>query len=228
MLQLRNTPDSDCKVSPAEIIYGPQLRDGFAFLNKLDKFYNPAVRPVWREAWKLKKVALCTRFVKNAEAINRKARKLRPLYVGSRCPLQNQSSSHPCKWDRSGVVMEVLPQLDQFVVRIDGSRRLTRRNRRFLRLYNPISTSNDTKAFYGWRRDQPSSEEDNESHQSSDSFSMFLHDLNDARTDETDEADGDHNNVEEEHTTAVVVPIKNKVPLALRRLKDFNAPVSNW
>ena len=46
MLQLRNTPDSDCKVSPAEIIYGRQLRNGFAFLNKLEQFSNPAVRPV--------------------------------------------------------------------------------------------------------------------------------------------------------------------------------------
>ena len=93
MLQLRNTPDSDCQVSPAEIMYGRQLRDGFAFLNKLDKFSNPAVRPVWREAWKLKEEALRTRFVKNAEAINHKARKLRPLYVGSRCLLQNQGGT---------------------------------------------------------------------------------------------------------------------------------------
>ena len=87
-----------------------------------------------------------------------KARKVRPLYVGSRYLLQKQSGTHPRKWDRSGVVMEVLPD-DQFVVRIDGSRRLTRRNRRFLRLYNPTSTSIDTKAFHGWRRDQPSSQE---------------------------------------------------------------------
>ena len=28
---LRNIPDSNCKVSPAEIIYGQQLQDGFAF-----------------------------------------------------------------------------------------------------------------------------------------------------------------------------------------------------
>ena len=55
MFQLRNTPDSDCQVSPAEIICGRQLRDGFEFLNKLDNFSNPAVRPVWREACKTKK-----------------------------------------------------------------------------------------------------------------------------------------------------------------------------
>ena len=27
MFQLRNTPDSDCQVYPAEIIFGRQLRD---------------------------------------------------------------------------------------------------------------------------------------------------------------------------------------------------------
>ena len=51
---------------------------------------------------------------------------------------------------------------------------------------------------------------------------------NDARTNETNEADGDHKNVEEEHTTAVMVLIKKKVPLALRRLKDFNARGPTW
>ena len=65
--------------------------------------------------------------------------------------------------------MEVLPD-DQFVVRIDGSRRL--------RLYNAISTIIDTKTFHGWR--QPSSQEDNASHQSPDSPSMFSNDLNNA------------------------------------------------
>ena len=50
----------------------------------------------------------------------------------------------------------------------------------------------------------------------------------DSRTDETNKADGDHNNIEDEHTTAPMVLIKKKVPLALRRLKDFNAPGPNF
>ena len=57
---------------------------------------------------------------------------------------------------------------------------------------------------------------------------MFSNDSNNARTNETNEDDGDHKNVEEEHTTAIMVPIKNKVPLALRRLKNFNVPGPNW
>ena len=73
--------------------------------------------------------------------------------------------------------MEVLPH-DQFVVRIYESRRLTRRNIRLLRLYNPISTTDDLKAFHGWRRSQPISQKDNVGHQTLDSPSMFSDDSN--------------------------------------------------
>ena len=95
---------------------------------------------MWRESWRLKEEALRTRFARNAEALNRGTRDLHPLNIGSRCLVQNQNGVHPRKWDRSGVVMEILPH-DQYTVRIDGSRRLTRRNRRFLRSYHPASTS---------------------------------------------------------------------------------------
>ena len=53
---------------------------------------------------------------------------------------------------------------------------------------------------------------------------MFSDSSNDARTDKTNEADGDHKNVEEEHTTAPMVPIEKKVLLALHRLIEFNSP----
>ena len=51
LLQLRNTPDPDCNVSPAQIIFGRPIRDAFSFVNRLEKFSNPAVRQTWREAW---------------------------------------------------------------------------------------------------------------------------------------------------------------------------------
>ena len=98
LLHLRNTPDSDCQVSPAEIIYGRQLRDSFSFLNKLDKFSNPNVRPMWRKAWKLKEEALRTT-VQDLLRILKYLTKERPLYVDSRCLLQNQSGTYQRKWD---------------------------------------------------------------------------------------------------------------------------------
>ena len=50
MLQLRDTPDPDCNLSPAQIICGRPLRDSFSFVNRLEKFSNPHIRPLWRQA----------------------------------------------------------------------------------------------------------------------------------------------------------------------------------
>ena len=41
LLQMRNTPDSDCKISPAEIIFDKPLRDAFSFVNRLPMYTNP-------------------------------------------------------------------------------------------------------------------------------------------------------------------------------------------
>ena len=37
-LQLRNTPDPDCNISPAQIVFGRPLRDTLSFVNRLEKF----------------------------------------------------------------------------------------------------------------------------------------------------------------------------------------------
>lgn len=47
--------------------------------------------------------------------------------------IQNQNGNHPQKWDRIGTIVEVL-NFDQYVVKVDGSGRITKRNRRFLRV----------------------------------------------------------------------------------------------
>ena len=140
MLQFRNTPDPDCSLSPAEIIFGHPLRDSFSFANRLEKYSNTAVRKTWRDAWMAKEDALRVRFAKTTEKLNEHARSLPPLKVGDRCLVQNQAGNSPKKWDRSGVVTEVLP-FDQYTVKVDGSSRVTVRNRRFLKLYIPADTS---------------------------------------------------------------------------------------
>ena len=58
ILQLRNTPDPDCNVSPAQIIFGHPLRDSLSFANQLEKFSNPHIRTTWRQAWSAKEEAL--------------------------------------------------------------------------------------------------------------------------------------------------------------------------
>ncbi|KAK3719595.1 hypothetical protein QZH41_015737, partial [Actinostola sp. cb2023] len=140
MLQLRNTPDRDCNLSPAQIIFGRPLRDSLSFVNRLEKFFNPHVRPLWRQAWAAKEEALRTRISHTTESLKAHSRPLRPLAIGETVFLQNQRGPTPNKWDRSGTVLESLGH-DQYQVKVDGSGRLTLRNRRFLRAYKPVTPS---------------------------------------------------------------------------------------
>ena len=61
-------------------------------------------------------------------------RVLPPLSLVDCVRIQNQTGPHPKKWDKTGIVIEVR-QFDQYVVRVDGSGRVTLRNRKFLRHY---------------------------------------------------------------------------------------------
>ena len=55
LLQLRNTPDPDSDMSPAEIIFGHSLRYAFSFINRLPKFTNRSIRRTWRKRGEPKK-----------------------------------------------------------------------------------------------------------------------------------------------------------------------------
>ena len=79
-----------------------------------------------------------TRMHPSTEALDMHARSLAPLSLGDKVFLQNQRGSHPKKWDKSGTVVE-LGNYDQYWVNVDGSGRLTLRNRRFLRKFVPPS-----------------------------------------------------------------------------------------
>ena len=134
-LTYRNTPDPGCKLSPAQILLGRQLRDTLPCISKdVMLFNNVEVNPQWREAWKAKEEALKVRYVKSMENLAEHARPQRPLEHGDRVIIQNQNGRFAKKWDKSGVAVEVKPN-DQYTVKVDGSGRLTLRNRRFLRKY---------------------------------------------------------------------------------------------
>ena len=61
---------------------------------------------------------------------------LPPMAVGTHVHIQNQTGPRPNKWDKTGVVVEVL-DFHQYAIRVDGSGRQTIRNRRFLRSFVP-------------------------------------------------------------------------------------------
>ena len=138
MLQLRNTPDPDCNLSPAEIVFGRRLKDSFSFTNKLKRLSGSTVRPSWRVAWGQKELALRKRFTRWHESLKHPARALQPLKASDKCFVQNQHGAHSKRWDHSGTIVEVLPH-HQYLVKLDGSGRVTRRNRRFLRRFVPAS-----------------------------------------------------------------------------------------
>ena len=138
MMQLRNTPDRDCDLSPAQIVFGKPIRDAFAFASRLEKFTNQNIRPIWRDAWAKKEEALRERFHHSAEKRNEHVRALPTLKPGDRCYIQNQTGNHPKRWDRSGTVVEAHGN-DSYSLKVDGTGRVTRRNRRYLRHFTPAS-----------------------------------------------------------------------------------------
>ena len=70
------------------------------------------------------------------ERLSEHTRVVPPLAIGNCVRLHNMDGPHPTKWDRTGIVVEVR-QFDQYVVRVDGSERVTLRNIKYLRLYTP-------------------------------------------------------------------------------------------
>ena len=129
----RNTPDPTTKLSPAEIVFGRKLRDTLPRVNKtLNVFYNPQFRSEWRDAWHKKEVALRHRYRGCQDRLEAYSKSLPQLAVGDRVFIQNQTGSKPTKWDRSGTIVDVR-DYNKYVVKVDGSGRLTLRNRRFLK-----------------------------------------------------------------------------------------------
>lgn len=139
LLTQRNTPDPGCKLSPAQILLGRNLKDSLPFIRKdVMSYNNPQISNLWRETWSKKEDALRSRYVKTMENLNEHSKSLPSLKCGDRVLIQNQCGHFPNKWGKSGVIVEV-KDFHQYVVKVDGSGRLTLRNRQFLRRYQPPS-----------------------------------------------------------------------------------------
>ena len=133
ILSYRNTIDPVTKFSPALALFGRQIRDGLPILKGK---YNP--HQTWKELLEHREKALAKRHVLKHEAWSEHTRQLCPPSVGDKVFIQNQVGNHPRRWERTGVIVEVKDH-DQYSVRVDGTGRLTLRNRKFLRLYQPIN-----------------------------------------------------------------------------------------
>ena len=131
----RNTPDPATGVSPATIIFGRQLRDHLP--TPLHKFH---LRSDWEKAAKLREECFVKRHYAKCEDLSNKTRQLPRLIPGDEVYIQDQDGKTPRQWNKSGKVLEVLPH-DSYLVRVDGSYRTTKRNRKFLRKYSPFNSN---------------------------------------------------------------------------------------
>ena len=132
VLQYRNTPDPSTKLSPAQCLFGRPIRD---FIPILPGRYKP--HPTWQDTLDKRENALRSRHMRSAEKWNEHTRRLPPLVVGNYVRLQNQTGPYLTKWDKTGRVV-VVRQFDQYVVLVDGSGRMTVRNRKYLRKFDPV------------------------------------------------------------------------------------------
>jgi hypothetical protein len=72
------------------------------------------------------------------------------LEVGTAVAIQNQTGINPTKWDKTGIVLENNPN-SKVMIKVDVSRRVTMRNRRFVRPMEP-TLRNDSRPIPARRR----------------------------------------------------------------------------
>ena len=139
VMTYRNTPDRDTERSPAQVIFGRNLRD---FLPAPLHRYRP--QPQWVLLRDDREKALRKRAIRNMENLAKGTKPLSSLAVQDIVQVQNQVGNHPSRWDITGTVVEVKDH-DQYVIKVHGSGRLTTRNRKFLKKITPYSS--DTQVY---------------------------------------------------------------------------------
>ena len=96
-------------------------------------------RTEWLLTAQQREVALARRHTRQGAILTEHTKVLKPLQMSDLVLIQNQAGRRGKKWDRSGIVVEILDH-DQYRIKIDGSGRTTLRNRRFLRPITPFSS----------------------------------------------------------------------------------------
>jgi hypothetical protein len=130
ILTHRNTPSQSTGVAPSVALFGTALRDHLP-----NHFRN--LRKEWQDIYTAREQALAKRHIVSAPTRPMMGRSLRPLKVGGDVAIQDQSGYKPRKWQNTGTIVESLPHR-QYRVIVDGSRRVTLRNRRFLKQIHPL------------------------------------------------------------------------------------------
>lgn len=135
----RNTPDRDTGLSPAYMLLGRPLKE---FLpNRIPLKNSADLSDTWKKVANWRELALSRRSAADQEKWSHQTRKPCPLAPGDSVMVQNtEVGTKHNKWDKRGVVVRSLP-FDQYEIMVDGSRRLTLRNRKHIRQFTPINGS---------------------------------------------------------------------------------------
>ena len=138
LLQHRNCPDQSTGLSPAQIIFGRVLKDHLPL--------QPDALRVRRECRldaERREQALAQRHLLKHEQLQRGTKPLPPLSLGDHVMIQDQAAAkQPGKWTKTGIVVED-QGFDSYLIKVDGSHRVTKRNRRFLRKVIPFIQASD-------------------------------------------------------------------------------------
>ena len=140
LLNYRNTPDRDLGRSPAQIVFGRPVKDTMPMEKGR---FKPSAE--WLLQLDERERLLGSRHARAGMKWKEHTRVLQELEVGTRVQIQNQTGPREKKWDRSGIIVEYRGNR-QYLVRLDGSGRLSLRNRRFLK---PICTTRFRKPSDG-------------------------------------------------------------------------------
>ena len=68
---------------------------------------------------------------------------LKRLAIGDTVAIQNQAGNNPKKWCNTGIITQILPNR-KYTVMVNGSNRVTNRNRKFLRKILPANPTEPT------------------------------------------------------------------------------------
>ena len=138
LLQYRNTPIQHLGLSPAQILFHRQLRD---HLPNNPTHYRLHKR--WLISAKKREQLVGTRNNHLFRNQRNQSQNLPNLNIGMKVAIQDQRSMKSFrKWNRTGTIIETLPHR-QYQVKLDGSGRVTLRNRKFLKQI-PTSMTSDT------------------------------------------------------------------------------------
>ncbi|KAF0293676.1 hypothetical protein FJT64_008618 [Amphibalanus amphitrite] len=125
LLMYRNTPLRDGGRSPAQLALGRHLRDSIPSPSQRYK-----LSPEWCRDLRRRELSMVTRGEKSKAAYDVGTKELSEMSVGDSVLCQDARTK---AWDRRGVIVEKSP-FRKYLVKMQGTGRVTIRNRRYLKL----------------------------------------------------------------------------------------------